>query len=203
MLSGTSPTLSVPEPAFVTSTSAPAESTYRFPITFPSANFGSSTASVAASAPSSRIGTPPARRSSRPSPLLTTMISVSHTWLFSRVPVLIMIVPSVSARGLPASQFVNEIAAQHLSGRCGRQFIAEHHPIGCPGAAQGVADVGAQFFWIRISALGRNHHRDDDLTPLRVLDPDDRDVAHRRMLDEDVFHLGGGDVLAAADDGVV
>src|SRR6185312_16483215 len=123
MLSGSSPTLNVPAPAFVTSTSAPAASTYRFPITLPSANFSLSSASTAASAPSSSIGTPPARRSSRPSPVLTTMTSVSHTWLFSRVPVLIIRLSlplSVSLAGLPASQFVNQVAAQHLSSRCGR-----------------------------------------------------------------------------------
>ena len=63
--------------------------------------------------------------------------------------------------------------------------------------------MGAQFLWIGICSLRRHHDCDDDLTPLGILHPDDRDIAHRRMLDEDVLHLRGGDVLSTTDDGVV
>src|SRR4029077_15264526 len=89
-LSAVVPTLSVPAPALVTSTSAPFSSTYRLPITLPSEKAGSIVASADFSASSGTIGTPPARRSSRLSALRTTITWVSQTWLCSRVPFLIM-----------------------------------------------------------------------------------------------------------------
>src|SRR4029077_7943064 len=88
------PTLSVPAPALVTSTSAPFSSTYRLPITLPSERAGSMVSSddfpESVWVSSGTIGTPPARRSSRLSAVRTTITWVSQTWLCSRVPFLIM-----------------------------------------------------------------------------------------------------------------
>src|SRR5258705_8825956 len=61
----------------------------------------------------------------------------------------------------------------------------------------------AQFVGVWCSATGEYHHRDDDLAPFGILGADDHTIAYRRVLDEHVLDLGGGDVLPAADDRVV
>ena len=121
--------------------------------------------------PIGTIGAPPARRSSRLSALLTTITWVSHTWLCRRVPFLIM---------LCSLWFFDELAAQHLAGRGGGQFVTEYHPVGCSGSAQTLSDVLAQLVGIGVGALGGHHHRDDDLAPLGVLGSDDGAQRARR-----------------------
>ena len=60
-----------------------------------------------------------------------------------------------------------------------------------------------QFFGVGVDPGGGHHHRDDGLAPLRILDADHSDLVDVRVLDKDVFDFGGGDVLPAADDGVI
>src|SRR5262249_44353684 len=52
-------------------------------------------------------------------------------------------------------------------------------------------------------SVGRDHDRNDDLTPRGILHADDGDIAYQRVLHKHILDFGGRDVLAAADDGVV
>ena len=53
--------------------------------------------------------------------------------------------------------------------------------------------VLAQLVGIRLDACDRNDDGDDGLTPLGILNPDDGNLAHVGMLDEDVLEFGRGD----------
>jgi hypothetical protein len=61
----------------------------------------------------------------------------------------------------------------------------------------------AQFVRVGRRAFGGHHDRNDELAPFGIFRPDDHAFAYRRVLDEDIFDLGGGDVLPAANDRVV
>src|SRR5579875_3316134 len=113
-------------------------------------------------APISTIGAPPQRRSSRLSALLTTITWVSQTWLASRVPVLIIIGPSQeSLLGLLVygcnAQFVDYLAAKHLAGRVGGQFVAKDYSVRGSRTPQSAADVFAQLLGVGVDA-GQRHH---------------------------------------------
>src|SRR6185312_4176658 len=101
-------------------------------MTVPSENDGSN--SPERSAPTGTIGTPPHRRSSRLSALLTTITCVSHTWLARRVPFLI--IDSVldrlllGRRGAQTREGLDDLPAQDLARSGGGQLVAKHYLVG-------------------------------------------------------------------------
>ena len=85
------------------------------------------------------------------------------------------------------------------------QFGAEDDGVRGLGGAEAVPDEGAELVASTAAPPGCRAHDDGDdaLAPLLVGHPDHRGLGDRRVLEQDVLDLGGGDVLAAADDRVV
>ena len=83
------------------------------------------------------------------------------------------------------------------------KFVAEHDGLGRLGTTQMLAAVGLQFLH-GDAATGREHHCcGDALAPFLIGQTDHARGVDSGMTHEDIFNLGRGDVLAAADDGVI
>src|SRR5688572_20240174 len=70
-------------------------------------------------------------------------------------------------------------------------------------AAEGVERLGRRGLSRGRSVSPRHHVRGDDLAPALVRQPDHARLGHAGVAEQDILHLDGVDVLAAADDHVV
>ena len=98
--------------------------------------------------------------------------------------------------------------AQHvladLARGCARQLVHQHDDLGglLPGGSRR-GEVGPGLVDVEREPRAGDHDRADAFAQRRVGGGDHRHVRHRRVRDQQVLDLPGGDVLAAADDDVL
>src|SRR6266571_1043426 len=154
--------------------------------------------------PSPRI-TSSIRSSSRPAAAAVTTwrarskAVVSRSVPLNAVPTGVRRAQQLTASGISGLQLGQQGAAQQFSCVGLGQFGAEHDRVGRLGGAEAVLDPLPDLRRIPVT----DDDRDQPLPPLGIGHADHRRLGDPGVAEQDVLDLGGGDVLAPPDDGVV